>query len=819
MRQAQDCFHCGEPVPPGLNLSVEVDGVEQPVCCTGCHAVANTILGAGLDAFYRFRPAPTGQPEDLAAADARRYASFDQERVQQDFVYQAADGTREAAVLVEGLYCAACGWLIEKSLSEAEGVEDIRVNPATGRAILRWNPETVPLSSLMAHMGRLGYKPHPVLPETSDSQTVKERRSALRRLIVAGLGMMQAMMFAVALYSGQFHGMDEIYEDFLRGVSMLVATPVVLYAGLPIFMGAFRDLRNGRPGMDVPVAIAIGGAYSASVWITFAGGPEVYFDSVSMFTFFLLTARYVEMAARHRANATTDALGRLVPSTAVRLGSEGEEEIPLRDVDVGDELLVRPGATIPADGRILAGSTSVDESMLTGESEPQPRGVDSPVVGGSLNLGSSIRMRVEHVGQDTMVSHIGRLLRRAQSERPSLAKMADVVARWFVTLVLIAAATVFALWWQIDPSRAFHVTLAMLVATCPCALSLAMPTALAAGTNRLATEGLLVTRADALETLAKVSHVVMDKTGTLTEGRLDVVDVRPAGGLDKAEAMALAAALEHHSEHPIASAFPAPSRFEAEHTEVTRGGGVEGLLDGRTMRIGRPDWVAELSGTQISGELQQGAWIALGDHRGLVASFRLADRLRPEAEQTIASFRKRGVSVEIASGDAPEPVREAARELGIHTWHARMSPEDKLARLRQLQSQGAVVLMVGDGINDAPVLAGANVSAALNEGTALAQTTAGMILLGGKLSQLSDGLETAGRTLRTIRQNLILSACYNASMLPLAAMGFIPPWLAATGMTLSSLVVVLNSRRLAGRRPHQLRCPVPAETAREGQPA
>ncbi|MCC5859476.1 MAG: cadmium-translocating P-type ATPase [Ectothiorhodospiraceae bacterium] len=819
MRQVQDCFHCGEPVPPGLNLSVEVDGVQQPVCCTGCHAVASTILGAGLDAFYRFRPAPTGQPEDLAAANAKRYASFDQERVQQDFVYQAQDGTREASILVEGLYCAACGWLIEKSLSEAEGVEEIRVNPATGRAILRWNPETVALSSLMAHMGRLGYKPHPVLPEASDSQAVKERRSALRRLIVAGLGMMQAMMFAVALYSGQFHGMDAIYEDFLRGVSMLVATPVVLYAGLPIFLGAFRDLRNGRPGMDVPVAIAIGGAYSASVWITFAGGPEVYFDSVSMFTFFLLTARYVEMAARHRANATTDALGRLVPSTAVRLGPDGEEEIPLRDVDVGNELLVRPGATIPADGRILAGSTSVDESMLTGESEPQPRSVDSPVVGGSLNLGSTIRMRVERVGQDTMVSHIGRLLRRAQSERPALAKMADVVARWFVTVVLIAAATVFAVWWQIDPSRAFHITLAMLVATCPCALSLAMPTALAAGTNRLATEGLLVTRADALETLARVTHVVMDKTGTLTEGRLNVADIRPVTDRDEGDVMALAAALEHHSEHPIASAFPAPTRYTAERTEVTRGGGVQGLVDGRTMRIGRPDWVAALSGAPVSEELREGAWIALGDERGLLASFRLADRLRPEAEQTVAALRDWGVTVEIASGDAPEPVQDAARELGIHTWHARMSPEDKVARLRRLQSQGAVVLMVGDGINDAPVLAGANVSAALNEGTALAQTTAGMILLGSRLSQLSDGLETARRTLRTIRQNLVLSACYNASMLPLAAMGFIPPWLAATGMTLSSLVVVLNSRRLAGRRPHQLSCPMPADSAREGQPA
>ena len=797
MADALQCFHCGEPVPEDVDLTVTVDGEAQPVCCAGCHAVASTILGSGLDAFYRFRPAPTGQPEDLTAADAGRYASFDQERVQQDFVYCAPDGSREASLLVEGLYCAACGWLIERGLGDAEGVEEVRVNPATGRALLRWHPDRVSLSGLMAHMGRLGYRPHPVLAEATDTQAEKERKSALRRLIVAGLGMMQAMMFAVALYSGQFHGMETIYEDFLRTVSMLVATPVVLYAGLPIFIGAIRDLRNGRPGMDVPVALAIGGAYSASVWITFAGGPEVYFDSVSMFTFFLLIARYVEMNARHRANATTDALGRLVPSTALRVGAEGDEEIPVRDVRVGDTLLVRSGASIPADGRITDGQTSVDESMLTGESDPQQRGPGEAVVGGSVNLGSTVRMVVERVGQDTTVSHIGRLLRRAQAQRPGLARLADTAGRWFVTAVLIAAASVFAIWWQVDPTRAFPITLAMLVATCPCALSLATPTALAAGTNRMAGQGLLVTRADALETLSRVDTVVLDKTGTLTEGRLTIVETRTNEPLSQDQAVDLAAALERHSEHPIARAFPVPRRHQAEATSVTRGGGVEGQVAGRRLRIGRPEWVAELAGEQPDEADEQGAWVVLGDERGMLARFRLADRVREDAAEAIAALRARGVHVEIASGDSPGAVAQVAEELGVDRWRPRMSPESKLERLRELQRQGATVLMVGDGINDAPVLAGANVSAAMNEGSALAQTSAGMILLGGRLERVVAGLETARGTLRTIRQNLILSASYNASMLPLAALGFIPPWLAAIGMTASSLVVVLNSRRLA----------------------
>lgn len=801
MKPQTACFHCGEPVPPDVSLQVMVDETPQPVCCSGCEAVAGMILGSGLADFYRFRPEPTGRPEDPTLGEQDRYAGFDKPGTQQDFVYQSADGSREAALLVEGLYCTACGWLIERSLQDAPGIREVRVNPATGRALLRWEPSTVRLSQLMAHMGRLGYRPHPVLPETMDSQATKERRSAMRRLIVAGLGMMQAMMFAVALYFGQYHGMDPEHAQFLRLVSMLVATPVVLYAGMPIFLGAFRDLRNLRPGMDVPVSLAIGTGYFASVWVTFTGGPEVYFDSISMFTFFLLVARYVEMAARHRANATNDALARLVPSTTTRLDADGaESEVPVRELVLGDRVLVRPGATIPADGEVLRGQGSVDESMLTGESDPQARGPGSRVVGGSVNLSGSLEVRVDRLGQDTMVSHIGRLLRRAQAERPGLARLADTVARYFVTVVLLATATVFTIWWHVDPAMAFPVTLAMLVATCPCALSLATPTALAAGTNRMAASGLLVTRGDALETLARVNHVVLDKTGTLTEGRLGVVETRRLGDCSDEQALTLAGALEYHSEHPLARAFPRDSSIvPAEQAETVRGAGVEGHVAGVRYRIGRPDWVADLAGIGVSEELGRGAWVALGNGDGLLAAYRVADRLRPDAAEAVAAMQADGITVEIASGDAPSAVETVANRLNITRWQARMSPEDKLARLRQLQADGAVVLMVGDGINDAPVLAGANVSAALNEGTTLAQTSAAMVLLGGRLSRLGDGMGTARRTLRVIRQNLILSASYNASMLPLAAMGLVPPWLAAIGMTLSSVVVVLNARRLGGR--------------------
>ncbi|MEA5445975.1 heavy metal translocating P-type ATPase [Gammaproteobacteria bacterium AB-CW1] len=794
-----DCFHCGEAVPPELDLKVEVDGKSQPVCCHGCQAVASLILDSGLDAFYRYRPEPTGRPEEQPL-DSQAFARFDEETVQADFSHRHEDGSREAALLVDGLYCAACGWLIERGLQDVEGVEEIRVNPATGRALLRWQPDRIRLSSLMAHMSRLGYQPHPVLPEAADSQAMKERRSALRRLIVAGLGMMQAMMFAVALYAGQFHGMEATHEQFLRVVSLLVATPVILYAGLPIFMGAIRDLRNLAPGMDVPVSLAIGTGYFASAWVTFFGGPEVYFDSVAMFTFFLLVARYVEMAARHRANATTDALARLVPDVATRLNADGEEEqVPVRDLAVGDRLLVRPGNAIPADGTVEDGETRVDESMLTGESRPLRRGVGERLVGGSLNVSQPVMMRVSETGQDTTVAHIGRLLRRAQSERPGLTRLADRVARVFVTLVLLATAVVFAIWWHVNPAMAFPVTLAMLIATCPCALSLATPTALAAGTNHMAGKGLLVTQGDALETLSRCSHVMLDKTGTLTHGQLRIVETRALDGRSNNDCLALAAALEQRSEHPLARAFDGHAgKFEAQDVESVRGRGVEGTIQGQRYRIGRPDWVAALSGRHgLSADETEEAWVAMGSESGPAALFRLDDPLRHDAAEIVARLQTMGLNVEILSGDAPGPVGRVARETGVEHWRARMSPEDKLAHVRELQAQGAVVLMVGDGINDAPVLAGANISAALNRGTALAQTSAGMIAVGDRLGSIAEGVAAARRTLRVVRQNLGMSATYNASMLPLAALGLVAPYVAAAGMTLSSVVVVLNARRLA----------------------
>ncbi len=808
------CFHCGEPLRAGEVRFVTVKEEQKPVCCAGCEAVANMILGSGLDAFYRFRTGPTGRPEEeVVAAGPDQWDVYDREEVQREFVRGVDTPHREASFLFENLYCAACGWLIEHALKRVEGVREIRVNPATGRAILGWDADKVPLSSLLRRLAQLGYRPHPVQSAQAQSVVMRERRSALNRLSVAGLGMMQVMMFGVALYLGYYQDMEELHKQFLRIVSMLVATPVVLYAAMPILLGAIRDLRNRKPGMDVPVALAIFGGYFASVWLTITDGGHVYFDSITMFTFFLLVARYVEMSSRHRANETTDALARLMPATATRMEPTGERRVAVAELRAGDELLVRPGETIPADGEIVWGETTVNEAMLTGESMPQLRRVGDRVVGGSLNMTGALRMRVDRLGQDTVLSQIGRLLERAQAERPRLAQLADWVGARFVTAVLIVAAVVFAVWWQLDPSRAFPVVLSVLVATCPCALALAMPTALAGGTNRLAANGLLITRADALETLSRVTHIVFDKTGTLTHGELTVDRVRILGSKSEAECRALSAALEQHSEHPIARAFHGEQgSHETTEVRTVPGQGVEGIVGGRRYRIGTAAFVAELLGSfpTLPEETAEGSWVALADEQELLALFRLVDRPRAELQPILDALRRQGIKLSIASGDSAPAVQAVAAELGIEDWRARQTPMDKLAYLRELQSGGAVVAMVGDGINDAPVLAGANVSIAMNSGTALAQTSASMVLLGDTLRPLQEGIATARKTMRVVRQNMMLSVAYNLSVLPAAAMGMLPPWGAAIGMTLSSLVVVLNARRVSPQRRDDITaCPVP----------
>jgi Cu2+-exporting ATPase len=489
---AEPCFHCGEPIPGGLVIRARIAGRDEPVCCHGCKAVAEFISGAGLGDYYKYRDSSSTRADEPPRPD--RWAAYDRPELVERLTRAEPNGARSITVLLEGLRCAACSWLADKALSLQSGVLDVSVNPATARARLVWDPTKVRLGDLLRVLEHVGLRPHPLAGDPSEQLALLERRDALKRLAVAGFGNMQVMMFAVPLYFGEATGMDPTMREYMRLVSMLVSIPVALYSGWPFYQGALMALRSRSISMDVPVSLGIILAFVASVWNALAGEGEVYFDSVTMFVFFLGLGRYIEMIARHRAGSVADALARLAPMTARRVRDGVTEDVQAVELAVGDELVVRAGEVFAADGVVLEGEGRVDESMLTGESNAIAKPPGSRVHQGTHNLATPVRVQVTAVAGNTVLSGIVALLERAQAERPRLAKAADRAAAWFLGRILIGAAIVFAVWWVVDPARAFPATLAVLVVTCPCALSLATPAALAAAAGALSRRQVVLAR-------------------------------------------------------------------------------------------------------------------------------------------------------------------------------------------------------------------------------------------------------------------------------------------------------------------------------------
>ncbi len=798
---AAGCFHCGEAIPARLGLSVSIDGAERAVCCLGCRAAATLIRDAGLGDYYRFRTTAAPRPE-VSGDDP--WATYDRPEVQGPLLGREGE-MAVVNLLIEGLRCAACSWLVGERLGRLPGVVRARVNPATSRAQVTFDPQRMGLAALLRTVAMIGYRPHVLGATDTLAVATRERRDALKRLAVAGFGMMQVMMIAAALYIGAADGMDPVIREYLRIISLIITAPVLIYAGRPFFAGAYASLRARRVGMDVPVSVAIGLAFGASAWNTLWHSGEVYFDSVVMFIFLLLLGRFLEMLVRHRAGSTAEALLRLVPATALRLDGPSRERVAVASLAAGDRVFVPSGECFPADGVISSGSTEADEALLTGESRPIARSVGDPVVAGALNCSAPVEVQVGAVGQSTMLAGVVRLLERAQTERPRVARLADRAAAWFVSRVLVGAALVAAAWLVVDPSRAFAATLAVLVVTCPCALSLATPAAITAATATLARAGLLVTRPDALEELAHADTVVFDKTGTLSLGR-PRIESSEVCGIGRDAALAVAAALERSSAHPLSQAFESIRAAPAEDVAVHPGSGIEGRVGPVRYRIGTAAFVASLAGPRPAEIAESG--VHLGSRAGWLARFEFADALRPRAAEVVRDLEALGLEPSIASGDHATAVAHAASALGIRRWHARMLPADKLALVERLRTGGARVLAVGDGINDAPTLRAAAVSLAMGTGSALAQSSADLVALRGDLETLPLAVRTARRTTAVIRQNLVWSAGYNLVALPLAALGWVPPWLAAIGMSASSLLVVLNALRLS--RPSPVPSPVPS---------
>lgn len=791
------CYHCGLPVPAGSSFHAKVLGATREMCCPGCQAVAEAIVAGGLEHYYKHRSENAANPQALPQALPDELALYDRSEVQQPFVQQDGE-LSETQLLIEGISCAACGWLIEKHLRGVPGVAEAHLNLSNHRLQVRWQDSQIPLSKLLAELRRIGYAAHPWQPDEAAERLAAENRRRMRELGVAGLLWMQVMMATMATWPEFNVDLSPELDKILRWTSLFLTTPIVFYCCGQFFRGALRDLRTRHLTMDVSVSLAIGGAYVAGIWSTITGQGELYFDAVGMFALFLLAGRYLERRARERTAAATAQLVQLLPASCLRLDADGQSQrILLSELRIGEQVLVQPGSLIPADGQVLAGQSSVDESLLTGEYLPQPRGIGDGVTAGTLNVEGPLTVQVQALGDATRLSAIVRLLERAQSEKPRLAEIADRVAQWFLLFILIAAAVVGLAWWQIDSGRAFWVVLALLVATCPCALALATPTALTTATGSLHKLGMLLTRGHVLEGLNQIDTLVLDKTGTLTEGRLTLKAIHPLRELDEGACLALAAALENRSEHPIARAF-SQAPHAAESVDSHPGQGLQGRVEGRLLRIGEATFVCALSGQavpSIAGE--HGQWLLLGDEQGPLAWFVLDDRLRDDAAQLIAAARTRGWHIHLLSGDSSPMVGEVARQLGIEDARGGLTPDAKLAVLKQLHGEGRRVLMLGDGVNDVPVLAAADISVAMGSASDLAKTSADAVLLSNRLSSLVEGLKLARRTRRIIIENLSWATLYNGLVLPFAALGWITPIWAAVGMSLSSLLVILNALRLS----------------------
>ena len=907
---AGHCFHCGDPVPQPPFYS-NILGQSREMCCMGCQLASQSIVEAGLEQYYLDR-SEINRTASLPT-QMTRLEAYDHDEIKSQFVY-VQDGMSVAELSVNNLRCAACTWLIESRLDELEGIDKCQVNLTNQRMRVIWDESKLPISRILAVINEIGYEAKPYRQDTHEAMLARHNNQMLIRLGIAALGSMQAMMYAVAIYFGEYSDMLIFQRDFLRWVSLFVSTPVFFYAGIPFFTSAWSAIRARQVNMDVPVSIALIVTFSASLFATITGQGETYYDSVSMFIFFLLAGRYIEHNARLKAatmandlvvvepvlvqkiaedkdaaesilqllerNAlkqesaeSTNQLGDVSVSGAVngisnkpnsqntasatpnftqsmdaniftltsRIAQDWQQTrqqrltisntkdkakekqmVTAHSLQVGDIIMVEAGSEIISDGILLSPSATVSQSLLTGEGDLISKAQGDYIVGGAQNDSQPFEMLVTALPEDSQIGLIDRLMNRAMSEKPKLAQQADKLARWFVARILVLSVLVFIGWYIVDPSQAVWATVAVLVATCPCALSLATPIALTVSTNRLASYGFLTTRGHTLQTLAEITHVAFDKTGTLTYGKPNLLNIELLAANDmttdtndeKDSLLAIAAALEVGSRHPIAHALlTAAYQLHLPATQVLQhypAGGVEAMIDGVLYRIGHVDFALNIANhTNINNDLvidlvaeRASSAVVLSCQKDesitwqALACFYFNDKVRDSAQSMLDSLKALGIEPIMLTGDPSSQALEMAKNLGMQSAYNGLSPMDKVNHIQQLQAQGAVVLMVGDGINDAPVLAAADVSTSIAGAADLAQVSSDSIILSGQIEAIIAAKRIADKTKRIIKQNLRWALIYNSSVLIPAALGYVPPWLAAIGMSLSSLFVVLNALRL-----------------------
>ncbi len=802
------CFHCGLPIPPEADFHAHLENAVRDFCCFGCQSVSSAIYEAGLQGYYQRTPEgvllapPPAPPKDIEIYD------FDE--VQQEFTTCSGE-VRDIHLLVEGIHCAACVWLIERGLQRVPGVLSANVNLAAKRLHLRWDNSRSKLSDLIRALAKIGYSAVPYDPESAEGAIKKTNRAMLYRLFFAGFAMMNMLWISIALYSGA--DQDE-FRQFFHWMGLALATPTLLYSGYPFFRGALGGLRGGHLTMDMPIAIGLTVTYVYSLYVTVTHSAvgEVYFDTVTNLTFVILIGRYLEGMFRHQAVSATKRLMELQPRVAIVMREGQEQMTPIRGVKLGDHVLIKPGYKVPVDGVVLEGHSAVDESMLSGESAPVSKAAGAQVFAGTVNSNGALLVEVRTQLQDTTLSKIIRLVEEAQSSKAPIQRLADTIVPWFVLVTLICATITFFIWNSHDFEIALMAATSVLIITCPCALGMATPMSIAVASGLGAKHGILVKNGLVLETLSKVTHFVFDKTGTLTEGRMSVAQLHAAAGWDEQEVLRHAAALERYSEHSVAKAIVAEAEVRqllqrdlaVSGFHATAGLGVDGSVAGQSVLLGSAEWLlrrgivldAGLQAKAHALETQAMSCVYMardGKHMAIIA---LADRLRSDAQQLVNELRAAGITMTLLSGDR-RPVAEAvAQQLGGMEVIAEVLPQDKDQVIRRLQQNGAVVAMVGDGINDAPALIRADVGIALGSGTDVSVESADIVLMYNELDKVRQATQLSRRTLLTIKQNIGLSFAYNVIMVPLAMAAKVSPLVAAISMPISSLIVIGNAARI-----------------------
>lgn len=808
------CFHCGLPNTEGDTFPVTIQALTHNMCCPGCQAVAQAIIDNCLVSYYEYRTAPAARGDAALDNTLSQLAVYDEPELQEEFVFDEGH-YKSIQLTVESITCAACGWLIEKQLAKLPGIRQISVNVSARRAVVNWDSKVLKLSAILVRLKSIGYGSLPFQPDAYEASYKKEQKGFLKKMGLAGIMTMQVMMLAMGQYFDIFGNIDNDAIAYFNAVSLLLTTPVVLYSGSMFYLGAFKAIMAKTVNMDVPITIAIFATYVAGVLAVNKSTGEVYFESICMFIFFLSISRYLEHRARHKASLISSNMLKLIPVTAHKKTATEFVQVLAKQLVKGDIVLVKTGETVPVDGVIIEGTSSFDESMLTGEFEPLIKGPRQRVYAGSLNQQGVIILQVEVAVKFAMMNQILRLQEIAMASKPHVAATADRLSRYFVVAVLLVSAATFSFWSLKGESEAFWITISVLVATCPCALGLATPSALTCAMAKLNRGGILLKRADALEQLTKTTDIVFDKTGTLTQGKFSIKRkwINPTSSdhftLDKEEVerfvMGLAHCIEMRSEHPIAQAFTKyieqsehqfPTYDLSEFT-VKIGQGVTATVNDREYHLGSPSMILPMLSTAsvTSNTLSiEGANVLLASENIIFAAFWISDTVHKEAASIVEQLHSHEITV--LSGDTQVNAFNIASQLQIENVVGDSSPQDKLNFIIAMQAKNKRVVMLGDGINDAPVLAAADVSIAVGNASDLAKNAADIILLSPKLQSLIDVLNMAYRTKTKIKQNIAWALGYNILVLPFAVSGWLSPWQAALGMSLSSIVVVYNSTRL-----------------------